>query len=896
MLAPTRCADHPFDFDPGGINAATAYNARVEMENSTVERRLSAIVAMDVVSYSRMMGVDERGTLRALKAHRSELIEPAVAAHRGRIVKSTGDGLLLEFASVVDAIACAVEVQRGMLVRNAEIPEDRRIVFRMGVNIGDIIVDGGDIFGDGVNVAARLETLCEPGGICISRAANEQVRDKLSLSFADLGEHLVKNISRAVGVYGLSASQIASLPETPANPKRPRVAGTTRRRTGGVAAAVVFFIAGLAAAGWWYADTTGLIGQGDLEAKLADALGRSLPGVSEKVRADAVTAYVRSSRSRALAVAPRAGKMWRTTGWPNADVVRERVLERCQQYYDEPCILVAVEDSVLPPGPGNATTLWDMPRVRYQGPYDVTRIPALRDKELQRADVTGYKTAPGPKAAAFHAEGILRIVTGAASQAAAEERALQACNTDPARRSGMSPCVLYAAGDRVVLPMRATAPIASAAAPAAPPAARPGPMSAPPPAPPVGANLSAALSKAAPAIGEAVRSSIVSSYLQERQSRALAAFPPHATWRSFAWANAALAEERTLEGCQLRYGGPCVLVAVNDTVQATPGDGNWPRRDMPRLAYDGEFDVAQLPVVNESVRARLDVAGYRVQAAPKAAAIHPLGKLFVTLNAADQREAERKALADCNTDPERRGAEGPCYLYAVGDRVVLRQRATDPLSKPPEAKPATPAPPSENPLAATIAATLSKLVPSLAEPTRAGIASQYAQEKQHKALAVFPPAATWRFSGIVNAPTVEERTLEGCQLRYGGPCILVVVNDSPHSPAADGSWPRRDMSRLAYEGAFDPKSIPIVSDLTRQRADVAGYRQQQGPKAVALHPQGRLFVVSGAANQREAEQKVLADCNTDPQRAGRDGPCFLYAAGDQVVLRQRRTTPLAAAP
>jgi class 3 adenylate cyclase len=867
------------------------------MESTSVERRLSAIVAMDVVGYSRLMGVDERGTLRALKAHRTELLEPSVAAHRGRIVKSTGDGFLLEFASVVDAIACAVEVQRGMLVRNAESPEDRRIVFRMGVNIGDIIVDAGDIFGDGVNVAARLETLCEPGGICISRAANEQVRDKLSLSFADLGEHLVKNISRAVGVYGLSASQIASLPGAPASPKRPRVAGTNHRRTGVVAAGAALVVAGLIAAGWWYADSTGLLGQGDLETKLADALGRSLPGISEKARAEAVAAYVKSNRSRALAVAPRAGRMWRTTGWPDADVVRERVLERCQQYYDEPCVLVAVDDTVLPPGPSNATTLWDMPRVRYQGPYDVTRIPALRDKDLQRADVTGYKTAPGPKAAAFHAEGIFRIVTGAASQTAAEEQALQACNADPARRSGMSLCVLYAAGDRVVLPMRATAPIAGGAAPVAlkpAPIAKPGPTSVPtPPANTVATTLNATLSKAAPTIGETARASIVSAYLQERQNRALAALPPAATWRSAAWANAAIAEERTLESCQLRYGSPCVLVAVNDTVQATPGDGNWPRRDMPRMAYGGEFDIAQLPIVNESVRARLDVAGYRVQPAPKAAAIHPLGKLFVTVGAADQREAERKALSDCNTDPERSGAEGPCYLYAVGDRVVLRQRATEPLSKPPEAKPALPA---ENPLAATISAILTKAAPSLSEATRTNIASLYVQERQHKALAVYPPSATWRFVGVANAAMAEERTLEGCQLRYGGPCLLVIVNDSPQSPAADGNWPRRDMPRLAYDGEFDPKQVPTIGDAIRQRADVAGYRQQQGPKAVALHPQGRVFVATGAASQRGAEQKALAECNDDPQRAGRDGPCFLYAASDQVVLRQRRTTPLTAAP
>ena len=874
------------------------------MEGTSVERRLSAIVAMDVVGYSRLMGVDERGTLRALKAHRTELLEPAVAAHHGRIVKSTGDGFLLEFASVVDAIACAVEVQRGMLGRNAEVPEDRRIVFRVGVNIGDIIVDGGDIFGDGVNVAARLETLCEPGGICISRAANEQVRDKLSLSFADLGEHLVKNISRAVGVYGLSATQIASLPGSPSGLKPARGAGPRRWRPVALAAGAAAVVA-LIAGGWWYGERAGLFDPRDLESKIAEALARSLPGATEKARAEVAAAYVKSSRSRALAVAPRAVRMWRTTAWPNTELARERVLERCQQYYDEPCVLVAVDDTVVPPGPNNATTLWDMPRVRYQGPFDVTRIPALRDKDLNRADVIGYKTATGPKAAAFHAEGILRVVTGAESQTAAEEKALHACNTDPARRGGMTPCVLYAVGDRVVLPMRATTPITSGAASAVPkPSAQATAPAKPAPPPPplrpsenlVGPAISAALARAAPSLAEAARTSIVATYLQERQNRVLAAFPPAATWRTANWGSAAIAEERALEGCQLRHGGPSGLVAINDSAQPAPSDGNWPRRDMPRIAYEGEFDIAQLPIVSEVVRARLDVAGYRVQPAPKAAAIHPIGKLFVTVNAADQREAERKALADCNADLPRGGADGPCFLYAVGDRVVLRQRSTEPLSKPPEAKPATPAPPVENPLAATIAAILTKTVPSLPETARTNIASSYVQERQHKALAVYPPSATWRFTNVVTAAMAEERVLEGCQLRYGGPCMLVVVNDSLQSAAADGSLPRPDMPRLAYDGAFDVKQVPTIGEAIRQRADVAGYRQQQGPKAVALHPQGRLFVTTGAVNQREAERKALAECNDDPQRAGRDGSCFLYAVGDEVVLRQRRTTPLTAAP
>lgn len=178
-----------------------------------MQRRLAAVLAADVVGYSRLMGADEVGTLTSLKAHRRELVNPTITEYRGRIVKTTGDGLLLEFASVVDAVAFAVKVQRAMLKRNAPIPDDKRIVFRIGINVGDIIIDGDDIFGDGVNIAARLEALCEPGGVCISRAANEQIRDKLSLSFADLGEQAVKNIARAVGVYGLAAGDIMSLPD-----------------------------------------------------------------------------------------------------------------------------------------------------------------------------------------------------------------------------------------------------------------------------------------------------------------------------------------------------------------------------------------------------------------------------------------------------------------------------------------------------------------------------------------------------------------------------------------------------------------------------------------------------------------------------------------------------------
>jgi adenylate cyclase len=182
------------------------------MSEERVERRLTAILAADVVGYSRLMGVDEEGTLAALKAIRRELVDPRIVEHRGRIVKTTGDGLLVEFASVVDAVRCAVEVQREMAIRNADVPTDRRIEFRMGINLGDIIVEDGDIFGDGVNIAARLEALAEPGGICTSRVVRDQVRDKLDFSFEDMGEQQVKNIVRPVRTHRILLGESAAEP------------------------------------------------------------------------------------------------------------------------------------------------------------------------------------------------------------------------------------------------------------------------------------------------------------------------------------------------------------------------------------------------------------------------------------------------------------------------------------------------------------------------------------------------------------------------------------------------------------------------------------------------------------------------------------------------------------
>ena len=177
------------------------------MANERIERRLAAVLAADVAGYSRLMGADEIGTLEALKAHRRELVDPAIASHRGRIVKTTGDGMLVEFASAVDAVTCAIAVQDSMAARNETFAP--RITFRIGINVGDIIIDGDDIFGDGVNVAARVENECEPGGVCLSGSAFEQVRGKTRFAFDDLGERSLKNIERPVRLY---AARSASSP------------------------------------------------------------------------------------------------------------------------------------------------------------------------------------------------------------------------------------------------------------------------------------------------------------------------------------------------------------------------------------------------------------------------------------------------------------------------------------------------------------------------------------------------------------------------------------------------------------------------------------------------------------------------------------------------------------
>jgi adenylate cyclase len=234
------------------------------MGAATVERRLAAILAADVAGYSRLVGADEQGTLAQWRAHWDELIEPKIREHQGRVVRITGDGILAEFASVVNAVRCAVALQRGMAKRNAHIATEQRIEFRVGLNVGDVIIDRGDMWGEGVNLAARLEALAEPGGLCVSGRVHEEVHDKLDIVFEDVGKRQLKNIARPLQVYrarldGSAAAPSASLATSEADRKAATAAVDQRRAWRWAARNLLFAVAVnglgslLVTAAWWLA-------------------------------------------------------------------------------------------------------------------------------------------------------------------------------------------------------------------------------------------------------------------------------------------------------------------------------------------------------------------------------------------------------------------------------------------------------------------------------------------------------------------------------------------------------------------------------------------------------------------------------------------------------------------
>lgn len=439
------------------------------MTDRALERKLAAILVADVVGYSRLMGADEVGTLAALTRHRREFIDPTIAAYRGRIVKTTGDGFLLEFGSVVDATRCAIALQRGIASRNQDVPAAQRLVFRMGVDIGDVIVQDGDIFGNGVNVAARLEPLAEPGGICISRGAYEQIRDKLDYPFQDRGEIAVKNIVRLISVFALGPDAVQALPDepvavlaeetAPVPPERlatPKVAKRNFRRIALILAALLVVALGLGA--WWVWQPPQPAGL-SFEATLMATLIKALPGTSHDEIDKLVQDFQGGKFHRSFAATSAGNEHRWTADWPSRDVAEEQVLEKCQMTFGEPCAVVASDDTVIAPDAAGHWAQRDMPRVHYAGLFAIDKVPGMRPKVFQRPEVASYAAATGPKAIAIHPQGVFVVVTNAATQHAAEEQALQTCNDDPDRKKADRSCLLYASGNQVVLPLRKTKPM-----------------------------------------------------------------------------------------------------------------------------------------------------------------------------------------------------------------------------------------------------------------------------------------------------------------------------------------------------------------------------------------------------------------------------------------------------
>jgi hypothetical protein len=398
--------------------------------------------------------------------------------------------------------------------------------------------------------------------------------------------------------------------------------------------------------------------------------------------------------------------------------------------------------------------------------------------------------------------------------------------------------------------------------PPSPSQATPAPSPTPQATPtPLQQTVKLALHKVLPDYSEANLESVTSAYAQLRGNKAQAASrEKNGTWRTGSWDSAYAAEQGTLEGCQMRYGSPCMLVAVNDAVSEPPSDGSWVSRSMSRISYDGLFDPAQIPALRREWRSGTDITNYFARTGFKAAAIHPWGRIFVSFDTPDQASAEANALKKCNDDPDRAGKDGPCFVYAINNHVVLPLKITGPRQP---------------------AKTIFEAV-QLVGPAR--IEEIYRARNNFKALAIEPDSGNWTgWDGAATLDSAVHHALGHCQVTANKPCILVATGETL---AADDPTraPRRDLEEVHSAGVYRIDKLPFVPGASR---DVVGkYDVAPQPKAIAIKLQPPRYISATGASLHEAEQKALADCN-----AISGSPCMLYAVNDTIVLPLRKTAP-----
>ena len=628
-----------------------------------------------------------------------------------------------------------------------------------------------------------------------------------------------------------------------------------------------------------------------LSAALSAALAAASPATSERTRAASATGYIATTAHKALALFPPTGGDLRVSARGSGDEAEQDALEACEVLYGGACALIAVDDEVKDAG-GGAYPTRDMRRVRYVGRYDPSLIPSVRVAVRQRSDVAGYANGPSPKAIAYHPEGLLFVVRGAASQNAAEQQALSLCNDDPARNGRDGPCYLYAVDNDVVLAKRskqAITPPATGLEPSSPPTVKPAPA----PTDAFSAGLEGVLST----IPSQLRDNFIKTYQAAPGHKAIGYNSLRSgVWRVFTRASLQEAEDAALEGCEAYYADPCALVAADETLLATP-DHPPPPQAMARNHYAGSFDPDQIPAILPALRVREDIKSYAAAPAPKAAAFHPWGAIYIFSNSASQNGAETDALAACNKDPIRKGQGGPCYLYASGDNVVFPKRLQSPLTPPASQvnppSPVSPPPPLINPPSPVVAPGPPSAfryagdfnadrIPFISAATRGRLdVVGYGRAAGPKAMAL---NASGRIGIVTNAHSQQEaeaRALSAC----GSECYLYAVSQATIL-GRTLTQPRPLGNSLA-----DALSYLFADDGAGKRAAEAFQSAKANKAYVVLPDSGAHWSWTGAPTAEVAEQYSLETCQIVYH-----GACAAVAVNDQVIAKdpsadQRRDMP-----